>query len=62
MICDALVEGIFVRFPRCVHGGHSEHVQEWIQRADACPICGAAIHASATAETAEEEVSRLLYE
>lgn len=62
VICDALVEGIFVRFPRCAHGGHSEHVQEWIQRSDACPSCGAAIHASATAKAAEEEVFRLLYD
>lgn len=34
------MEGVFIRFPHCVHGGHAEHVEEWLAVAEECPLCG----------------------
>lgn len=50
VICDALVEGIFIRFPMCHHGGHREHVKKWFEISDVCPVCGAPIHSQAAVQ------------
>eukprot|EP00796_Vickermania_ingenoplastis_P005749 gene5749-4110_t len=60
VICHSLVEGIFVRFPACSHGGHRDHVKAWMGVANACPCCTAPLCQEATAEMVEEEIQRLL--
>lgn len=47
-LCEVVVEGLFVRFPRCSHGGHLHHVREWIGKwqETMCPTCGASLRTS----------------
>lgn len=40
VICEVVVEGLFVRFPHCMHGGHHDHVEEWLSISSDCPACG----------------------
>lgn len=40
VICEQPVEGLYVWLKPCGHGGHWNHLEEWMQENDECPKCG----------------------
>ncbi|CCD13123.1 unnamed protein product [Trypanosoma congolense IL3000] len=40
VICEEVVEGMFMWLRCCGHGGHVQHIQEWLSVANECPACG----------------------
>jgi hypothetical protein len=40
VICEQPVEGLYVWLKPCGHGGHWNHLAEWMQENDECPKCG----------------------
>ncbi|KPA75275.1 hypothetical protein ABB37_08576 [Leptomonas pyrrhocoris] len=43
VICEEVVEGIFMWLRSCGHGGHVHHIEEWLQYSQECPRCGTPI-------------------
>nr|CCC46438.1 conserved hypothetical protein [Trypanosoma vivax Y486] len=43
VICEEAVEGMFMWLRCCGHGGHVEHIREWLEVANECPACGVEI-------------------
>lgn len=39
IICRLPVKGLFLWFFKCGHGGHVEHIQNWIKYHNYCPSC-----------------------
>lgn len=50
VICEQVVKGTFVWMKPCGHGGHPEHIEDWVRECDECPKCGAVLR-SPTATT-----------
>ncbi|ESL12184.1 hypothetical protein TRSC58_00053 [Trypanosoma rangeli SC58] len=40
VICEEVVEGMYLWLLSCGHGGHVHHIQEWLQVSNECPRCG----------------------
>ncbi|RNF06338.1 hypothetical protein TraAM80_04035 [Trypanosoma rangeli] len=40
VICEEMVEGMYLWLLSCGHGGHVHHIQEWLQVSNECPCCG----------------------
>ena len=38
-ICNIKMNGLILRCPYCLHGGHREHIQKWFQTNEWCPVC-----------------------
>jgi hypothetical protein len=37
------VRGTFLWMKPCGHGGHPEHIEEWLEENSDCPKCGAVL-------------------
>ncbi|ORC88982.1 uncharacterized protein TM35_000141930 [Trypanosoma theileri] len=40
VICEEVVEGMYLWLRSCGHGGHVHHIKEWLQVSNECPCCG----------------------
>ncbi|CBH08919.1 hypothetical protein, conserved [Trypanosoma brucei gambiense DAL972] len=43
MICEEEVEGMYMWLRCCGHGGHVQHIEEWLSISNECPLCGVPI-------------------
>ncbi|EKF30150.1 hypothetical protein MOQ_006042 [Trypanosoma cruzi marinkellei] len=40
VICEEVVEGMYLWLLSCGHGGHVHHIKEWLEVSNECPRCG----------------------
>ncbi|PBJ80420.1 WD40 repeat-containing protein [Trypanosoma cruzi cruzi] len=40
VICEEVVEGMYLWLLSCGHGGHVHHIKEWLEFSNECPRCG----------------------
>jgi hypothetical protein len=43
VICEEAVAGEYLWLRSCGHGGHPNHIEDWLRECDECPKCGVPI-------------------